>query len=91
MKKTGLFLLIILLASCTINNEARTSLEDKKEKKEKNIVCEKVYNTSSRIPKKICTTVAEREKRERDEEASKKILKDAQTRGGKVSGDLPKW
>ena len=59
-------------------------------KKEKNIVCEKVYNTSSRIPKKICTTVAEREKRERDEEASKKILKDAQTRGGKVSGDLPK-
>ncbi len=90
MKKTGLFLLIILLSSCTINNEARTSLEDKKEKKEKNIVCEKVYNTSSRIPKKICTTVAEREKRERDEEASKKILKDAQTRGGKISGDLPK-
>ena len=47
MKKTGLFLLIILLASCTINNEARTSLDDKKEKKEKNIVCEKGFITQA--------------------------------------------
>ena len=64
--------------------------EDKKnkEKKNQNIVCEKVYNTSSRIPKKICTTVAEREKLEKEKEASKKILRDAQTRSGTIGGDM---
>ena len=92
MKKISLMVLIMFLASCSVSNEATTSLngeEKNKEKKDKKVVCEKVYNTSSRIPKKICTTVAEREKREREEEASKKVLRDAQTRGGKVSGDLP--
>ena len=94
MKKISLLILTIFLASCSINivnNEATTALGDEeknKEKKNQNIVCEKVYNTSSRIPKKICTTVAEREKLEKEKEASKKILRDAQTRSGTIGGDM---
>ena len=48
-----------------------------------------MYNTSSRIPKKICTTVAEREKLEKEKETSKKILRDAQSRSGTIGGDIP--
>ena len=92
MKKISLMMLTMFLASCSVNNEAIATSEDKKKNKEnknQNIVCEKVYNTSSRIPKKICTTVAEREKLEKEKEASKKILRDAQSRSGTIGGDIP--
>tara|TARA_X000000368_G_scaffold129449_1_gene101781 strand:+ start:1158 stop:1436 length:279 start_codon:yes stop_codon:yes gene_type:complete len=87
--KTTCILLLAFLAGCaTPNNSVSLSEVDQKKEKEENIVCEKVYHTSSRIPKKICTTLAEREKREKDEEASRKILKDAQDKGGTLGGDI---
>jgi len=84
--KTTFILLLAFLVGCAAPGGS-TALSEA-DQKEENIVCEKVYHTSSRIPKKICTTLAEREKREKDEEASRKILKDAQDKGGTLAGDM---
>ena len=87
--KTTCILVSAFLIGCTApSGSTALSQVDQKEQKEENIVCEKVYHTSSRIPKKICTTLAQREKREKDEEASRKILKDAQDKGGTLGGDI---
>ena len=88
---TSLLILTLFLLGCVSTNSVSKNEEDQNDnkKKDENIVCEKVYNTSSRIPKKICTTLADRERIDREEEESKKVLRDAQTRGGIMGEDVP--
>jgi len=88
---TSLLILTLFLVGCVSTNSVSKNEEDQNDnkKKDENIVCEKVYNTSSRIPKKICTTLADRERIDREEEESKKVLRDAQTRGGIMGEDVP--
>jgi len=88
LKTTCILLMAFLVGCAAPSGSTALSEVDQKKEREENIVCEKVYHTSSRIPKKICTTLAEREKREKDEEASRQILKDAQDKGGTLAGDM---
>ena len=52
---TSLLILTLFLVGCVSTNSVSKNEEDQNDnkKKDENIVCEKVYNTSSRIPKKI--------------------------------------
>tara|TARA_B100000287_G_C20470072_1_gene716851 strand:- start:113 stop:394 length:282 start_codon:yes stop_codon:yes gene_type:complete len=87
---TSLLMALFLISCANTSQQITVNKEDeeKKKKKDQDIVCERIFVTGSRLPQKVCTTLAQREKLEEEKESSKKIIRDAQTKGGTI-GNLP--
>ena len=83
MKYTaGILLITFTLFGCvTAPMDPNLASQDPEEAKKDNIICEKEYSVGSRIPKKVCYTAEEKERRS---EESKQILNSARNKTGQT-------
>ena len=79
MKYTaGILLITFTLFGCVTEPiDPNLASQDPEEAKKDNIICEKKYSVGSRIPKKVCYTAEEKERRS---EESKQILNSARNK-----------